>query len=321
MRHLRPYYRFLAPALTILHFFSSCSAATFPNSFPPLNGTKANSSIYADMPGCSCQGHWCRDEEKTHFSYTNEELDHVAACPFLKGSAYGFFEDVVRSSGLICDELQASNDFRRAYGDLGNTGSPDQYSNSYYNVGQHLIRVESGNCETVYERQQQCGVDSKSYYSTARWYAPHPTNCNAWDYELPTTNKTLKIAPVCLSSFAKVDNPEDDRWLLYASWSNNEEEKNVDFCMDGTHAEELLQNRSSYPYFPILNREDWIEPIQGRRYVGYDFVDDRANDYCLFVMSLGYEPCHGSPTTSSSSNLSSLPIWALVVATSMIALR
>jgi len=341
MRHLPLYYRFLA--LALLLFFSGCNAVPlFPNSFPPLNGTKANPSIVADVPGCSCQGRWCRDEERTHFSYTDEELDHVAVCPFLKGSAYGFFEDVVGQSELICDELQASDDFRQMNGDLAN---PVDSEKSYYMAGQQLIRVESGTCETVYARQQQCGIDPESYYSTARWYGPHPRRCNVWDYELPTTNKTLKIAPVCLSSFAKVDSPEDDRWLLYASWSDNEEENDVDFCRrtknaetmyisepstpeppegsafehPSTRNEKLLQNRSSYPYFPILGREDWIEPIQGRRYVGYDFVDDRANDYCLFVLSLGYEPCHGS---SSASDLGSLvaPLWALVVATSLMAL-
>jgi len=354
MRHLPLYYRFLA--LALLLFVSSCKAVPFPNSFPPLNGTKANPSIVADMPGCSCQGRWCRDEERTHWSYTDQELDHVAVCPFLKGSAYGFFEDVVGQSELICDELQASYDFRRTNGDLANTGFPMHWNNSYYNVGQQLIRVESGTCDTVYQRQQQCGIDSESYYSTAAWYAPHPTSCDVRDYQLPTTNQTLKIATACLSSFATVDSPRDDRWLLYASWSDHQEEHDIDFCRSrtkdgdttgsssdlpstpstpeppegwavedpGPRNEELLQNRSSYPYFPILGREDWIEPIRGRRYVGYDFVDDRANDYCLFVLSLGYEPCHGSPTLrSSASDLGSssvAPLWVLVVATSLMAL-
>merc|ERR1711935_165187 len=71
----------------------------------------------------------------------------------------------------------------------------------------------------------------------------------------------------------------------------------------------LLQNRSSYPYFPIMGREDWIEPIEGRRYMGYDFVDDQeeANEYCLTVIHLGYEACNGFPEETSSSAVNSSP--------------
>lgn len=299
-------HRSLAAALWL--FSSNCMAnVSYPDLFPPLNGTKAT-TILDDVPGCACQGHWCKEEEKTHLSYSDEEMDHVAICPFL-GSAYGFFD--VSSSGLICDELQGNHKFRRSYGDLAN---PDHWSDFYYNVGRTLIRVESGNCDSVYQRQQQCFTDPSSYYSTARWYAPHPTSCQNWPgFRLPTTNATLTVAPACLSSFQDVDSPQDDRWLLYASWKKDDDNDDVDFCRRNdidkvaidaeARTAGLLQNRSSYPYFPIMGREDWIEPVGGRRYMGYDFVDDQkeANQYCLLVLSLGYEPCHGFPTGVSSS--------------------
>jgi len=323
-------YRFLAAAWLI----PSCAAdGPFPNSFPPLEGTKA-APILDDVPGCACQGNWCKGEEKTHFWYSDEEMDHGAICPFL-GSAYNFLSSDFKTSGLVCDELQASDNFRRAFGDLGNTGFPEDrdMDRIYYNAGGHLVRVESGNCQTAYERQQQCFADPSSYYSTARWYPPHPTSCSSWEFSLPTTDSKLAVASACLSSFENIDGPSDDSWLLYASWSDGTND-DVDFCryepsgtssdvapgvapassdvapsvapeprIDKARVEKLNQNRSSYPHFPIMGREDWIEPVEGRRYAGYDFVDDRAeaNEYCLLVLSLGYEPCHGSPTTSSAS--------------------
>jgi len=306
-------YRSLAAALWL--FSSNCMAnVSYPDLFPPLKGTKAT-TVLDDVPGCACQGWWCKEEEKTMFSYSDEEMDHVAMCPFF-GSAYGFFD--VLSSESICDALEASDEFRRHAGDLAN---PDdgRMVDSYYNVDKTLIRIESGNCDSAYQRQQECFMEPSSYFSTARWYSPYPMGCIAWGFRLPTTNATLTVVTSCLSSFQEVDSPHDDRWFLYASWKKDDDNEDVDLCrndIDSVATDAagrtaklealytgLLQNRSSYPYFPIMGREDWIEPVEGRRYMGYDFVDDQeeANEYCLSVLSLGYESCNGFPTGASSS--------------------
>ena len=300
-------YRSLAAALWL---FSSNSMAnvSYPDLFPPLEGTKAT-TVLDDVPGCACQGWWCKEEEKTQFSYSDEEMDHVAMCPFL-GTAYGFFD--VLSSEPICDALEASDEFRGMAGDVGNPDDNPRMIGSYYNAGNTLIRVESGNCNSAYQRQQDCTMEPSNYYSTARWHSAYPMSCGNYPgFRLPTTNSTLAVAPACLSSFQAVDSPHDDRWFLYASWEKDDDIDGIDFCrVDTTRTDTLeartaglLQNRSSYPYFPIMGREDWIEPIEGRRYMGYDFVDDQeeANEYCLTVIHLGYEACNGFPEEASSS--------------------
>merc|ERR1712194_118819 len=111
-------------------------------------------------------------------------------------------------------------------------------------------------------------------------------------------NSTLAVTPACLSSFQAVDSPHDDRWFLYASWEKDDDNDGIDFCRGDidsvangaeyrtakleARTAGLLQNRSSYPYFPIMGREDWIEPVEGRRH-------------------MGYESCNGYPTEASSS--------------------
>lgn len=291
---------------------------SYPDLFPPLEGTKVT-TVLDDVPGCACQGWWCKEEERTHSFYSDEEMDHVTMCPFL-GSAYGFFD--LLSSEPICDALVASDGFRSKAGDLGNPDD-DFMIGSYYNAGNTLIRVESGNCNAAYQRQQDCFMEPSNYYSTARWHSAYPMNCVYFGgFRLPTTNSTLAVAPACLSSFQAVDSPHDDRWFLYASWVKDDDDiDGIDFCrkdiprmgrspLTGRPVNEeartagLLQNRSSYPYFPIMGREDWIEPIEGRRYMGYDFVDDQeeANEYCLTVIHLGYEACNGFPEEASSSS-------------------
>jgi len=47
---------------------------------------------------------------------------------------------------------------------------------------------------------------------------------------------------------------------------------------------------------PVLTSKDWIQPLPGRRYMGYDFVDDspEGTNYCLMFMSLGNEQCRGT---------------------------
>jgi hypothetical protein len=327
-------YRSLAAALWL---FSSNSMAnvSYPDLFPPLEGTKAT-TVLDDVPGCACQGWWCKEEEKTQRSYSDEEMDHVAMCPFL-GTAYGFFD--VLPSESICDALETSDEFRSFAGDVGNPDDNPRMIGSYYNVGKTLIRVESGNCNSAYQRQQDCTMEPSNYYSAARWYSPHPTNCQNWGFRLPTTNSTLAVTPACLSSFQAVDSPHDDRWFLYASWEKDDDNDGIDFCRGDidsvangaeyrtakleARTAGLLQNRSSYPYFPIMGREDWIEPVEGRRYMGYDFVDDQeeANEYCLTVLHLGYESCNGYPTEASSSvNSSETSIVAMLLTFGVLAL-
>ena len=58
-------------------------------------------------------------------------------------------------------------------------------------------------------------------------------------------------------------------------------------------------------YTPALTSEDWIEPITGRRYMCYEFVDE-GQPFSVLTMSLGNAPCDGpeppSPTPSPGTS-------------------
>eukprot|EP00578_Thalassiosira_sp_NH16_P032111 CAMPEP_0181079062 /NCGR_PEP_ID=MMETSP1071-20121207/1828_1 /TAXON_ID=35127 /ORGANISM="Thalassiosira sp., Strain NH16" /LENGTH=122 /DNA_ID=CAMNT_0023160437 /DNA_START=163 /DNA_END=531 /DNA_ORIENTATION=+ len=55
---------------------------------------------------------------------------------------------------------------------------------------------------------------------------------------------------------------------------------------------------------PVLSSRDWIEPVEGRRYMCYEFVDpkDSSATYSLLTISLGNEPCRGPKPTEPDIN-------------------
>ena len=53
---------------------------------------------------------------------------------------------------------------------------------------------------------------------------------------------------------------------------------------------------------PVLTSADWVEPISGRRYMCYDFMDG-GSSYNVLTMSLGNQPCSGTKPDETSSGV------------------
>ena len=115
----------------------------------------------------------------------------------------------------------------------------------------------------------------------------HPSSCFMFTYTLPDTDTMLRITPTCASRFDdNITTGYDDSLLLYVVMGGEDE-----FLCDADVAAR---------YTPVLTSEDWIEPISGRRYMCYEFVDE-GQAYSVLTMSLGNAPCDGpkpQPTPS-----------------------
>merc|ERR1712029_1211220 len=68
--------------------------------------------------------------------------------------------------------------------------------------------------------------------------------------------------------------------------------------------EDLCESETTDPVgpYPNMTRADWIMPKAGstRRYIKHDIKDVDGTEYCLFLLSIGNEPCRGHPPSSSS---------------------
>ena len=79
---------------------------------------------------------------------------------------------------------------------------------------------------------------------------------------LPKTKSYLSIAQTCRSTYDKsIKTAHDDSFVLFFV-----EEGEEDSLCDG-------YTDVAAPKTPVLTSADWVEPISGRRYMCYDFMD------------------------------------------------
>ena len=123
-------------------------------------------------------------------------------------------------------------------------------------------------------------------------------------FEYAGDSKFLRLTPSCLSFYNEsITTGYEDSFVIFA------EEGDVG---------NLCDKDTPTKYTPILTSADWVEPIEGRRYMCYDLMNEGNNPYSIMAMSIGNPPCSGpepSPSGVGMLDLSWYWLCGSVVAT------
>lgn len=238
----------------------------------------------------------------------------------------------------MCDALDVDPTFVSTYGDDSTPYywfSSGRSTGPYYRSGILPVWLSEGTCAQAYAKQNSCPVpnttppsseedknslnnlqttkneteaeaseaeastytssdgdgDTYTISQSTGYIEPGPGSCFAFTATLPKTMTIVSIAETCLSTYNKsFETGYEDSFVLYV-------EKGV---VDGNLCDEDVAAR----YTPVLTSADWVEPISGRRYMCYEFMDGDSI-YNVLTMSLGNLPCSGPESTPSPSPLSS----------------
>ena len=242
-------------------------------------------SLASDVPGCSCSATVC----DPGYEYISDPL----ACVFVLQSGEGITNQPVP----LCDALDDDPTFQSMFGKNAITYyrlSGGQRSGLYSPSGFLPIFLFPLTCSEAFEYQDSCGATWVFPAGAGYTIVDESTRgCYMSTYTLPNTGNKVRVTPTCASNFDKnITTGHEDSLLLYVE--SGEEDG---FLCDADVAA---------GYTPALTSEDWIEPISGRRYMCYEFVDE-GQTYSVLTMSLGNAPCDGpeapspSPSTSSAN--------------------
>ena len=306
----------------------TCSLPAASQTFYKVDAT--NVPVDSDVPGCGCSATVCDPPLETLFP------DPEACIFVLQQSWPRYFEGITNQSVPLCDALDADPTFQSTFGKNATPyywWSGGQRAGPYSPNGFLPIYLFPSTCSEAFEYQDSCGATpvtdgdaagaslkgkpieilQQRYESRTNgtddvtegdetdgstWFGAgysivDQSMCGMATYTLPNTGNKVRVTPTCASRFDKnITTGYEDSLLLYVE--SGEEDG---FLCDADVAA---------GYNPALTSEDWIEPISGRRYMCYEFVDE-GQAYSVLTMSLGNAPCDGpeppspSPSTSSAN--------------------
>ena len=287
-------------------------------------------SLASDVPGCGCSATVCDPALGTGFP-------DPEACVFVLQPSWPYqFEGITNQSVPLCDALDADPTFQSTFGKNAKPyywWSGGQQAGPYSPSGFLPIFLFPSTCSEAFEYQDSCGATpvtdgdaagaslkgkpieilQQRYESRTNgtddvtegdetdgstWFGAgysivDQSSCGMATYTLPNTGNKVRVTPTCASRFDKnITAGYEDSLLLYVESGGGD-----GFLCDADVAA---------GYTPALTSEDWIEPISGRRYMCYEFVDE-GQAYSVLTMSLGNAPCDGpeppspSPSTSSAN--------------------
>ena len=307
---------------------SNCASQTFYKvDTVPSDAPTSTVPVYdGDVPGCGCFGNVCDPPLGPGFP-------DPEACVFVlqSGPPY-YFEGITNQSVPVCDALDADPTFQQTFGKNATPyywWSGGQRAGPYSPNGFLPIYVFQSTCSDAFEYQDSCGAIpvtegdaagaslkgkpiemlQQRYESRtngtdnvtegdatdgsnnigAGYGVVDPGMCSMATYTLPKTFTKLRVTPTCASRFDdNITTGYEDSLLLYVVPGGDDD----GFLCDADVAA---------GYTPALTSEDWIEPITGRRYMCYEFVDG-GQPYSVLTMSLGNAPCDGpEPVTEPPS--------------------
>ena len=260
----------------------------------------------SNVPGCNCAGTVCNDANRSN----------VQACRFLYQSPslpslYGDDGDdgdlsyIRNETEPICNALDADPNFVETYG----PGALLPGRPSYYNSGEVSIYVYNSTCAQAYELQNSCRISdifgADSGVVGAMGGTIYPSKIESC--YVVTFLGSLRMRTSCLSYYNEsITAGYEDSFVIFAEPREG-----------GVGSLHLCDKDTPAKYPPILTSADWVEPIEGRRYMCYDFMDE-GNPYSIMAMSIGNPPCSGpepSPSGVGMLDLSWYWLCGSVVAT------